>query len=50
MKKRVIEIDDGNLVRDDCQGGYAQTNPVCPAYQSQTERPAEDPYRPEAVS
>lgn len=50
MKKRVIEIDDGNLVRDDCQGGYAQTNPVCPAYQSQTERPAEEFSRPEAVS
>lgn len=50
MKKRVIEIDDGNLVRDDCQGGYAQTNPACPAYQSQTERSAEECSRPEAVS
>lgn len=30
MKKRVIEIDDGILVRDDCQGAYAACNPVCP--------------------
>jgi cell division transport system ATP-binding protein len=29
MKKRVIEIDDGYLVRDDCRGSYV--NPSCPA-------------------
>lgn len=50
MKKRVIEINDGNLVRDDCQGGYAQTNPACPAYQRQSERPADEQNRTEAVS
>jgi cell division transport system ATP-binding protein len=28
MKKRVIEINDGCLVRDDCRGGYAQSSVI----------------------
>lgn len=30
MKKRVIEINDGYLVRDDCQSGYARQQVECP--------------------
>lgn len=30
MKKRVIEISDGALIRDDCQSGYANMNEFCP--------------------
>lgn len=29
MKKRVIEIDDGSMIRDDCSGLYAALNPAC---------------------
>lgn len=31
MQKRVIEISDGYLVRDDCQSGYARQEVDCPA-------------------
>lgn len=37
MKKRVVEIEDGFLVRDDCQGAYASCNPVCPTYRGDAE-------------
>ena len=50
MKKRVIEIDDGMLVRDDCQGSYAQANPVCPAFKKPVAGPVDEQIRPEAVS
>ena len=29
MKKRVVEIDDGNMVRDDCSGSYVSANSAC---------------------
>ncbi len=29
MKKRVVEINDGCLVRDDCQGSYSQASSDC---------------------
>lgn len=50
MKKRVIEIDDGLLVRDDCQGSYAQTNPVCPSPARPPFGPVSEQIPPEAVS
>ena len=34
MKKRVIEISDGSLVRDDCEGAYAACTPVKQPYMS----------------
>ena len=39
MKKRVVEIDDGCLVRDDCEGGYVQR--ACPVPPPSVVRPAE---------
>jgi cell division ATP-binding protein FtsE len=50
MKKRVIEIDDGLLVRDDCQGSYAQANASCPAYKNPAAVAGEEQIQPEAVS
>jgi cell division ATP-binding protein FtsE len=50
MKKRVIEIDDGNLVRDDSMGSYVKTGPVSAASQRNLERPASKIARPEAAS
>ena len=50
MKKRVIEIDDGLLVRDDCQGSYAQANPSCPAFKKPPAGPVDEQIQPEPVS
>jgi len=29
MKKRVVEIDDGSMIRDDCSGSYVSDNAAC---------------------
>lgn len=39
MKKRVIEINDGYLIRDDSVGRYVQACPVCPAVPAVTAEP-----------
>ncbi len=48
MKRRVIEIDDGLLVRDDCEGGYFCAFPreaLAPANATDVEPPVQVPAR-----